>query len=61
MEVSPHVRECGFRNTRKLSLWTPESSKFLLLNLESLVLEFEIRLKESANPTNDWNPESQFH
>ena len=29
-------------------------------NLESWVLESGIQLKESGNPSNDWNPESKF-
>ena len=46
--LSPHVRECGFRNPGNFGLWNPESWKNFVV--ESGILGYVIQLKESGIP-----------
>ena len=57
-EISPFVRESGFRNRENLCFWNPESNKFC-----RWILDFGIRNTALGiqNPTSDWNPKSKFH
>ena len=50
-DISPKVRESGFRNLGNFCLRNPESWVFGIQNTAQGI----------RNPTIDWNPESKFH